>query len=246
MTLAGKTTAQVNRKVSRPGRSRSAQGRLLRGYLHKTSNTLCGIKGYASMIAEQDVRTQSAEHWARKIISEVERMEEIFRSVGDLTGSRQIPDLEVNLGSVVGEVIRQCQRTFDNLEIFTGSIPHGDILLPAVDLALVLQEIIKNSSEAALNKEDKIRVDVYGETLPTGRVALTVRDNGPGIPENLLAQATDPFLTNKPGHLGIGLTRVETLVEMYGLAWALRSNPGQGTTITLETAALKDQARIMV
>jgi signal transduction histidine kinase len=37
---------------------------------------------------------------------------------------------------------------------------------------------------------------------------------------------------------------VETLVEMHGLAWALSSNPGQGTTITLETAVLKDQGSL--
>lgn len=239
MALATETrpAAATNRRSA----DKSVQGRLLRGYLHKTSNSLCGIKGYASLIADESLKTNSAVHWARKIIAEVERMEEIFRSVGDLTGSRQIQDLEVNLGTVVTEVVRQCVRAFPNLEIFTGQIPRGDILLPAVDLALVLQEVLKNSSESVVNEGNTIRVEMTAETLPTGRVALTIRDFGPGIAANLLAQVTDPFLTTKPGHLGIGLTRVETLVDMYGLAWALRSRPGQGTVVTIETAVLKDQ-----
>ena len=227
-------------------RDKSTQGRLLRGYLHKTSNSLCGIKGYASLIAEDNVRTRSAIHWAHKIISEVERMEEIFRSVGDLTGSRQVPDLEVNLSSVVTEVVRQCERTFPDLEIYIGPIPGGDILLPAVDLALILQEIITNSSETTVTKEDKTRVEIFGEVQPTGRIALTISDNGPGISDNLIGQVTDPFLTTKPGHMGIGLTRVETLVEMYGLAWALRSNSGQGTVITIEAAVLTEQDQAIV
>jgi len=241
MTLTRENTGSVNTPVNSRSPLKTAQGRLLRGYLHKTSNSLCGIKGYASLIAEENFRTRSATHWARKIIAEVERMEEIFHSVGDLTGSRQISDLEVNLSSVVGEVTRQCRRTFSNLEIFTGAIPGGEILLPAVDLALILQEIIKNSSESAVNAEDTIRVEISSETLPTGRIALTIRDDGPGIPAEMLGQVTDPFLTSKIGHLGIGLARVETLVEMYDLAWALRSTPGQGTLITLETAVLTDQ-----
>jgi len=36
--------------------------------------------------------------------------------------------------------------------------------------------------------------------------------------------------------MGVGLTRVETLLDMYGLAWAMRSAPGVGTTVTLEVA----------
>jgi two-component system sensor histidine kinase HydH len=225
-------------------RDRSPQGRLLRGYLHKTSNSLCGIKGYASLIADESMKTRSATYWARKIINEVERMEAIFRSVGDLTGSGQGPDLETDLAHFTAEVIRQCERAFPDLEIYSRSLPSGRLLLPAVDLALVLQEVLKNSAEAAAANGVKGRVEIFGETTPAGRIALTIRDFGPGIPAKLLDQVCDPFVTTKPGHLGIGLARVETLVEMHGLAWALSSNPGQGTTITLETAVLKDQGSL--
>ena len=71
--------------------------RLLVGYLHKTSNTLCGIKGYASLIADRERSGGEAGQWARKIILEVERMEDIFRSVGDLTRGRRDPDTGVDL-----------------------------------------------------------------------------------------------------------------------------------------------------
>ncbi len=239
--LLEKTAVECPLDLARDGEP-TAQGRLLKGYLHKTSNSLCGIKGYASLIADEDTIRRSPGYWARKIISEVERMEEIFRSVGDLTGTRRIPDLEVNLESVVIEVVRQTQRTFPHLEIFTGPIPYGDILLPAVDLALVIQEIIKNSSEAATGLENRVRVEVRGENLSNGRVALTVVDNGPGISASLMRRVKDPFCTTKPGQLGIGLSRVETLLEMYGLAWSLHSEEGHGTVVTFETAALKDQS----
>lgn len=221
--------------------SDTVQGRLLRGYLHKTSNSLCGIKGYASLIADEQTVHRSPEHWARKIICEVERMEEIFRSVGDLTGTRRIPDLEVNLDTVVGEVVRQCRDTYLDLDIYLGRIPRGDILLPAVDLAILLQETLKNSAEAAPHPGSRIRVDIHGQTQPTGRISLTIQDNGPGIGPELLTQVSHPFITTKPGHLGIGLARVETLLDMYNLAWNLESQPGQGTRLTMETAALKDQ-----
>ena len=57
------------------GHDRRPDRRLLVGYLHKTSNTLCGIKGYASLIAGRESDGEQAGQWARKIIFEVERME---------------------------------------------------------------------------------------------------------------------------------------------------------------------------
>jgi two-component system CheB/CheR fusion protein len=231
-----------------PGRTGSdrpsVQGRLLRGYLHKTSNSLCGIKGYASLIADEEIVHRSPEYWARKIISEVERMEEIFRSVGDLTGTRRIPDLEVSLRAVVHEVALQCQRNFPELDIFFGPIPEGHLLLPAVDLAVLLQEIFKNSAEAARPGQTRIQVVLTGEETPAGRIALKISDDGKGVPDNLIGQVADPFITTKSGHLGIGLSRVETLLDMYHLDWSLTSEPGGGTTVILETADLKDQDRI--
>ena len=77
-------------------------------------------------------------------------------------------------------------------------------------------------------------------TGPGGRLALRLRDDGPGIGAELLPQACDPFVTTKDGHLGVGLTRVQTLLEMYGLAWTLSSLPGKGTTATLEVAEVTD------
>lgn len=210
--------------------------RLLRGYLHKTSNTLCGIKGYASLIAAPDRDAGHAVRWARKIIREVEKMEEIFRSVGDLTAPRRHPDAGVDLPLLLEDIFGVCERKCAGLQVFSGRIPHGEILLPRADLCLVLTELLCNASEGLDGRPRPVRVEVTAAVQPTGRVALTLRDNGAGIDRDLISQVTTPFLTTKDNHVGVGLTRVETLMDMYGLAWALRSIPGQGTTVTLEVA----------
>ncbi len=246
MTLVTQKKAKQANGPDVSSRGNTAQGRLLRGYLHKTSNSLCGIKGYASLIADETVGPENAADWARKIIAEVERMEAIFHSVGDLTGGRRIPNLETSLHAVLSEVARLCERTFDNLALRAGQLDEGEILLPAADLALVLQEIIKNSAESTENKELTVNVHLGTHLSEEGRLALTLEDDGPGMVPELEAQAIDPFLTTKPGHLGMGLTRVETLMEMYDLSWSLHSVPGRGTRVTLEVAAPAGQGRPIV
>ena len=54
--------------VRKDDRRETARGtRLLRGYLHKTSNSLCGIKGYASLIAREGAGDGDQAAWAAKM-----------------------------------------------------------------------------------------------------------------------------------------------------------------------------------
>jgi len=210
--------------------------RLLVGYLHKTSNTLCGIKGYASLIVNRESDGDHAVQWARKIILEVERMEDIFRSVGDLSRGPRHPDTGVYLPGFVAETASACAEEFEGLDLALGTIPAGELKLPAADLALMLKEILKNSIESATPDTSRVGVEISGMVLPDGRVFLEIRDNGSGMNAELAAQAPGPFITTKENHHGVGLTRVDTLMEMYGLGWSLESEEGTGTRVLLEVA----------
>ncbi len=206
------------------------------GYLHKTSNTLCGIKGYASLIADRDSDAGEAGQWARKIILEVERMEDIFRSVGDLTRGRRHPDSGVDLPLFVEETTSAIAAHQGGLDLRLAVIPAGELKLPVADLALMLKEILNNCSESAGPSSRNVEVEISGVTAPEGRIFLDIRDNGRGMEKELVAQASCPFVTTKEGHHGVGLTRVDTLMDMYGLAWSLESEEGLGTRVLLEVA----------
>jgi signal transduction histidine kinase len=208
--------------------------RLLVGYLHKTGNTLCGIKGYAGLIADRERAGGEAASWARKIIVEVERMEEIYRSVGDLTRGRREPDLGLDLPLLVGDLARRPSLHRPELVLRNGPVPDGELLLPAADLALIMEAVLDNSAESRADGETPVRALIRGETDGRGRVILVCEDDGCGLAPALLAQASLPFVTTKDGHLGVGLTRVETLMDMYGLSWSLASDPGRGTAVRLE------------
>ena len=210
------------------------QRRLLKGYLHKTSNGLCGIKGYASLIAGAEMRDESSIRWAKKIIHEVERMEEIFRSVGDLNHTKGPREGTIDFRAVLADMLRIIGLRHPELEIETGFIPVGELLLPVADLSMILNEILSNAAQARDPEMETVRVRVSGSVVNRNRVSLTIEDEGVGIDRNLLGQVTDPFVTTRDGHLGIGLTRIDTLLDMYDLDWELTSEPGSGTTVTLE------------
>ena len=66
-------------------------------------------------------------------------------------------------------------------------------------------------------------------------LALAVRDNGPGIPSDVIQRVFDPYFTTKPvgQGTGLGLSIVKRLVEQAGGAVHLRSEIGKGATFTV-------------
>jgi len=214
-------------------------GQLLQGYLHKTSNSLCGIKGYASLIAAEKAHDRQLAGWAGKILAEVETMQRVYRSIQDVAFPSWQEPSGRGLPSAVAAAVSQARRSHRNLSVQVELGYCGRSLLPARDLQLILTELLHNSAEGAAGDgraRQPVEAAVFTTTDSPGQVDLVVTDDGPGIEPALAPQVTAPFITTKEGHLGIGLARVETIMDMYGLNWSLRSEPGRGTTVTLTVA----------
>jgi nitrogen fixation/metabolism regulation signal transduction histidine kinase len=96
-------------------------------------------------------------------------------------------------------------------------------------LRQLLHNLVKNAIEA-------IR-DGHGSTLwvstrrerVTGAdcVELSVRDDGPGFPDNILSSAFEPYVTTKPKGTGLGLAIVKKIVEEHG-GWIQLETPADG------------------
>lgn len=208
------------------------QGRLMRGYLHKTSNNLCGIKGYASLIAAGGADRQVAK-WAHQILAEVELMERIYRSVQDIAFAPPAVPPNGDLATVVTAAVAAARLRCATLTVRVLGNAAAPLLLPARDLQLTLEELLTNAAEAS---PAGARVTITTLAGRRDRLQLQVADDGPGLPPAILAAAADPFVTTKPGRLGIGLARVDTLMDMYSLPWSLANRPGGGAVVVLEVA----------
>jgi signal transduction histidine kinase len=102
-----------------------------------------------------------------------------------------------------------------------------------VDPSLVeaaLRALIRNAFEAMPDGgEACVRTETIG-----GRARLTVEDCGPGMPDDLLRRAPEPFFTTRKAHAGLGVTLAEKVARAHGGRLVLDSAPGEGTRAVLE------------
>jgi PAS domain S-box-containing protein len=110
--------------------------------------------------------------------------------------------------------------------------------LPAVEGdANALQQVVLNlmtNARDVLTEGGEISI----ETTPVldgsgGAVRLTVRDNGPGIPPEVLPRIFDPFFTTKADGTGLGLSISYGIVKEHQGTIDVQSRPGEGTTFVL-------------
>jgi signal transduction histidine kinase len=80
------------------------------------------------------------------------------------------------------------------------------------------------------------KITVTAVAVPQNHaVAITVQDNGPGIPPELLARVCEPFFSTHTdeGLRGLGLAIVQDIVKIHGGRIEMKSSPYEGTQIVL-------------
>jgi two-component system, LuxR family, sensor kinase FixL len=120
---------------------------------------------------------------------------------------------------------------------------------PAVDLVLVdkiqIQQVVLNLIRNAV--EAMAESDVRELTIATAAedddmVVVSVADTGSGIAPEFMSQLFQPFVTEKPHGMGVGLSICRTIVEAHGGRITVEGNPGGGTIFrfTLRAALRED------
>ncbi len=77
------------------------------------------------------------------------------------------------------------------------------------------------------------RIDVAVLPAKEGYGGFEVRDDGPGIPDDLRERIFAPFVTGRPGGVGLGLTFVKRVIHDHRGRVDLQSGPGAGTRVCI-------------
>jgi two-component system NtrC family sensor kinase len=212
-------------------------GKLAATVAHEINNPLFGILTYAHLTLrgvqklEFEGRDEMAEQ-LQTIERESKRCGELVKSL--LTFSRQAPSQREpqDLNAVVPRPVQQVKHNQDKQSIeLKESLAEG---LPAVDcdgnqIQQVILVLMVNAAEA-MPKGGLLEVST--ELDPAGgHGVVRVKDNGSGIPADVLPRIFDPFFTTKEdqNRTGLGLAVAAGIIEQHAGEITVRSEPGAGT-----------------
>lgn len=217
-------------------------GELVAGVAHELRNPLMVIRGVADTMDASD--REGLEEDARAIRESAGRASRIVD--GLLKFSRQTePERRViDLNEVIRSVLELRQRLLVHAGIEVRLRLEADPVMAAGDhaqLEQVVLNLLNNAEKALLDGDADDRWIEMRTESKSRHVRLSVEDNGPGIPPDLVERIFDPFFTTRPvgDGTGLGLALVYGIVEEHGGTVSARSPPGHGAifSITLPRAS---------
>ncbi len=208
----------------------SVIGQLAAGVAHEIRNPLTSLKGFTQLIHKQ---LQDKHIYTEIMLQELDRINQIVNEFMALAKPKETCLEQHDMREIVSAVVAilDTQAILKNIQIMTtcsDSLPNLDC--DSNQLKQVLINLVKNAIEA-MTEQGMIEITLAMHD--SDQLIVNVRDEGPGMPDDLIRRIGEPFITTKDNGTGLGLMISQRIVETHNGTLQFHSTPA-GTTVEMK------------
>jgi PAS domain S-box-containing protein len=226
----------------------SAMGELVASLAHELKQPLAAIRSNAQaaqrfLTGEKPDLDEFHEILA-DIIKDNRRADEVIGRLRTLMRKGNLQIAELNINELVQEIfpLIHSYEIMRNISLefeLDERIPL--VAADRVQIQQVILNLLLNSSEALANMSGNLRkIVVQTSQKDQQNVTVAIKDNGPGIDEQIMDRLFEPFYTTKKEGMGMGLSISRSIIEAHrGSLWH-ENNPDRGVTFYFTIPVFKE------
>lgn len=227
----------------RQSQKMEAIGQLTGGIAHDFNNLLQAVHGNLEMIRRRPDDPVRVKRWADNGYAAAERGARLTAQLLAFSRDQKLQLRPLRISEIAPRLKELLTTTLGPSIAVSFDLADDDdpVLGDATQLEMAVLNLAINARDAmpnggTLTISSALEIVTHDPELEAGSyVALSVADNGVGMPEEVRARAFDPFFTTKGvgKGTGLGLAQVYGIAKQAGGVARIASTPGGGTTITL-------------
>jgi two-component system, sporulation sensor kinase E len=212
----------------------ATMGELSAGLAHEIKNPLAGIKGAIDVIRDSLPATDIHREVLGDVLHEVNRIDRIVRDLLSYAKPKPPSHSSIQLPALVQRIVAIARSAPKHHAIpieVKQPAPVPDFTGDETQIEQVLMNLLLNAQNA-MTSGGQIEVELdYEKESKT--IRMEVRDNGPGIPEEIRKKIFQPFFTTRTDGTGLGLATCLKSVQYHGGSIEMRSKLGMGTAFVV-------------
>jgi signal transduction histidine kinase len=227
----------------RQSQKMEAIGQLTGGIAHDFNNLLQAVHGNLEMIRRRPDDPARVKRWADNGYAAAERGARLTAQLLAFSRDQKLQLRPLRISEIAPRLKELLTTTLGPSITVSFDLADDDdpVLGDATQLEMAVLNLAINARDAmpnggTLTISSALEIVTHDPELEAGSyIALSVADNGVGMPEEVRARAFDPFFTTKGvgKGTGLGLAQVYGIAKQAGGVARIASTPGGGTTITL-------------
>lgn len=199
---------------------------------HDLKNPLYCIREFAQFI-EEELDPSRIKEYSQEILKADKYLTSIVEGLTAYTRSSCSEPESVRLADLLEQAVKMARfATVGNeVEVLREYHSVPSIRADPAELLQVFVNLITNAVQA-MNGQGRVTLTIQSDA---GKILVSIKDTGPGIPAVSLSKIFTPFFTTKERGVGtgLGLSIVKTLVNKYGGDIVVESEEGKGATFEI-------------
>ena len=214
-------------------------GQLAAGLAHDIRNPLTTIRTTVAALARRETNPENKEMMGL-VEEEIDRVNDVLENLLNFARPRDPLASKIDAKELLNGIVALVGASARNQSIELRVTCASSLAFWADEghVRQVLMNLLLNALEAMSVQGRLIQLDACQKG---DEVALSVCDDGQGMPEDILAHIMEPFYTTKSAGTGLGLAICNTLIKSNGGRMSIESIKGKGTTVTVVLPVAKAQ-----